>query len=110
MRPPDWLGADAGAAQWRAWRLDLDALRARAGARPGWPAHLFGALLACPGAHPVWSYWKAHFFVEGRSLCRSWLFFGRETRTQSTSAERPGPDDCAACWRRLHRQEGRRGA
>lgn len=51
---------------------------------------------------------KAHFFVEGRSLCRSWLYLGQGTKTQSTSAERPGPDDCTACWRRLHRQERRR--
>lgn len=53
MRPPDWLGVGVGAAQWRAWRLNLDALRARAGRGPESVAHIFGALLACPGAHPV---------------------------------------------------------
>jgi hypothetical protein len=39
---------------------------------------------------------KAHYFVGGRSLCGSWLFFGALTAEQAV-AEKPGPDDCARC-------------
>lgn len=42
---------------------------------------------------------KAHYFVEGRSLCRSWAFFGSQVQSQEMGEE-PGPDDCRACWRK----------
>lgn len=44
---------------------------------------------------------KAHVFVEGRSLCGRWGYFGNtETITKAPSAER-GPDDCAVCHKKL---------
>jgi hypothetical protein len=37
---------------------------------------------------------KAHYFVDGRSLCSRWLFFGE---VDDVKADSKGPDDCAAC-------------
>jgi len=41
---------------------------------------------------------KAHFFREGRSICRRWLYVGILTRNQNRG-NAPGPDDCVVCWR-----------
>lgn len=44
---------------------------------------------------------KAHVFVEGRSLCGRWMYLGNsQPITKAPHAER-GPDDCAACHRKL---------
>jgi hypothetical protein len=40
---------------------------------------------------------KAHYFVDGRSLCMKWMFFGD---VSDKEAGEPGPDDCAMCRRR----------
>lgn len=40
---------------------------------------------------------KAHYFIDGRSLCGSWLYFGPPTRNQTAG----GPDDCATCLKKL---------
>lgn len=38
---------------------------------------------------------KAHYFIEGRSLCGKWGFFGDLTANEAHS-----PDDCADCTKR----------
>lgn len=44
---------------------------------------------------------KAHVFVEGRSLCGKWLFFGAGNQEHDEGlSEAPGRDDCCACWRK----------
>lgn len=43
---------------------------------------------------------KAHYFVDGRSLCLKWLFFGHLDENQKTGAN-PGPDDCVTCFGRV---------
>lgn len=40
---------------------------------------------------------KAHYFVEGRSLCGGWMFFGQPTPNQAPGS----PDDCKACVKKL---------
>lgn len=47
---------------------------------------------------------KAHYFEGSRSLCRRWLFFGGPTPTQKTG-EKPGPDDCVSCFKKLKATE-----
>lgn len=42
---------------------------------------------------------KAHFFVNGRSLCGNWSFFGRATPDDG----RDGPWDCKKCQRKVHK-------
>ena len=49
-------------------------------------------------ASPV-NFRKAHFFVDGRSLCKNVMFFGPPSRNQKMG-EAPGPDDCRECFRR----------
>ena len=41
---------------------------------------------------------KAHYFVNGMSLCRKWMYTGALTPNQSTER---GPDDCAECHKRV---------
>lgn len=43
---------------------------------------------------------KAHYFTDGMSLCRKWMFTGGPSGSQSTDEER-GPDDCAQCHRKV---------
>ena len=43
---------------------------------------------------------KAHYFVDGRSLCGRWLFFGQPTQNQGASS----PDDCRECARRVPKE------
>jgi hypothetical protein len=43
---------------------------------------------------------KAHYFINGHSLCQKWLFLGVLDQPQETS-DKPGPDDCAACHKKL---------
>jgi hypothetical protein len=44
---------------------------------------------------------KAHVFSDMRSLCGKWLFLSKEkTITEAPPATR-GPDDCAACHKKL---------
>jgi hypothetical protein len=46
---------------------------------------------------------KAHVFSSGRSLCGGWLFMGSTdpiTKVMVQTHER-GPDDCAACHKKL---------
>ena len=40
---------------------------------------------------------KAHYFIEGRSLCGKWLFFGD---SQGKGLAFKGDDDCAACFKK----------
>lgn len=48
---------------------------------------------------------KAHYFINGMSLCRKWMYTG--TLTQNQSSER-GPDDCAECHRKQAPAETRK--
>lgn len=49
---------------------------------------------------------KAHYFVQGRSLCLKWGYLGSSyDENQKTSAE-PGPDDCRACHRKAKARVG----
>jgi len=43
---------------------------------------------------------KAHWYRDGesRSACRSWLYTGRALDTQDSPEDKPGSDECAACW------------
>jgi hypothetical protein len=43
---------------------------------------------------------KAHWFIDGRSLCGKWLYTGAPCRTQVTLAK-IYPDDCAMCFKRV---------
>lgn len=40
---------------------------------------------------------KAHYFVQGRSLCRKWLFLGFVVGRDDIG----DPDNCKACERKL---------
>jgi hypothetical protein len=40
---------------------------------------------------------KAHYFVDGRSLCQKWIFTGEYEQ----ETEKRSPDDCAVCRRKL---------
>lgn len=40
---------------------------------------------------------KAHYFINGFSLCGHWLYWGRNLG----EAAAPGPDDCKTCWKIL---------
>lgn len=44
---------------------------------------------------------KAHVFANGDSvaLCGKWMFTGPKTDL-GTLGDKPGPDNCAACWRK----------
>jgi hypothetical protein len=43
---------------------------------------------------------KAHYFVDGRSLCNRWMFLGTVTSYDSqTLGEAPQHSDCKGCWR-----------
>jgi len=44
---------------------------------------------------------KAHIYEKGDSvsLCRRWLFTGSD-QPLGTLGDKPGPDDCAPCWRK----------
>ncbi|GMU39464.1 MAG: hypothetical protein AMXMBFR23_03300 [Chloroflexota bacterium] len=45
---------------------------------------------------------KAHYFVDGHSLCRKWLYLGE----QQGDADSPEtPDDCPECRKRLTRRK-----
>lgn len=48
---------------------------------------------------------KAHYFVDGRSLCGRWMFFGAQEQPQAMSLN-PGPDDCVSCWRKAEARNG----
>lgn len=41
---------------------------------------------------------KAHYFVDGRSLCGKWLFSGLPVKNQSDPSS---PDDCKVCREKL---------
>lgn len=43
---------------------------------------------------------KLHFFVDGISLCRRWMLMGGRPEENQTLGSHPGPDDCAACWKK----------
>lgn len=47
---------------------------------------------------------RAHWFSAGRSLCGKWGYLGDLTKSQGVS-EKPGPDDCTECHRRLLRNQ-----
>ena len=40
---------------------------------------------------------KAHYFVDGRSLCRKWMYLGGLMPSEKTTV----PSDCVTCARRL---------
>ena len=45
---------------------------------------------------------KSHYFVDGMSLCRRWLYMGMlEAETHKRS-----PDDCMPCRRKLDKRKG----
>lgn len=44
---------------------------------------------------------KAHYIVDGRSLCGKWLYFGTLEQGKDKS-----PDNCLACVRRLAKRRG----
>lgn len=46
---------------------------------------------------------KFHYFVEGRSLCRRWGFWGDLTPDIGQRTAEPGYDDCTPCWRARNR-------
>lgn len=43
---------------------------------------------------------KAHYFVNGRSLCGRWGFLGQNGDSNQGTGSKVGPDDCVACWRK----------
>lgn len=43
---------------------------------------------------------KAHYFSKARALCGKWLYMGR-LEASFTLREKPGPDDCATCHKKL---------
>lgn len=43
---------------------------------------------------------KAHYFRDGRSLCRRWGWFSERLEQPAFSS----PDDCAECTRRLAKE------
>lgn len=45
---------------------------------------------------------KAHYFVDGVSLCRKWMFTGEV----SGDPDKPGADDCKDCVRRAAKRKG----
>jgi len=52
---------------------------------------------------------KAHYFLDDeiRSLCLGWAYTGPATQSQGSPADKPGPDDCAKCWRLMRKRETR---
>jgi len=46
---------------------------------------------------------KAHYFRMGKSLCGSWIFFGRLTQGNDDS-----PDNCPTCKRKLAKERSPR--
>lgn len=49
---------------------------------------------------------KAHYFMDARSLCRKWLFFGEVVEDGNDNS----PDACVACKRLLAREKGKDAA
>ena len=47
---------------------------------------------------------KAHYFVDGKSLCARWAFFGDLDDT--ANGVKPSPDDCAACRKKYDKTYG----
>ena len=45
---------------------------------------------------------KAHYFLEGRSLCMRWMFFGTLV---PDPADKTSPDDCKTCTKRLKQRQ-----
>lgn len=45
---------------------------------------------------------KAHVFADGDAvaLCQKWMFMGHMEDGGFSLGEKPGPDDCVACWRK----------
>ena len=50
---------------------------------------------------------KAHFFLEGRSLCGRWGDLGLNPCTTQETGPTPGPDDCRACHRMVLKRKAR---
>lgn len=48
---------------------------------------------------------KSHFFIDGRSACGKWGFFGSVEDPQSAGSE-PRLDDCKKCWNVAKSREG----
>jgi hypothetical protein len=53
---------------------------------------------------------KAHYFVDSRSLCRNWMFFGSNRTQNQRMGEEPGEDDCKACFRAAKKMKEREKA
>lgn len=49
---------------------------------------------------------KAHVFIAGRSLCMKWGYFG-PVEPDGNLGDKPGRDDCVACWRKLRDRKAR---
>jgi len=49
---------------------------------------------------------KAHFFPGDAitSACRGWMFLGNQEQSQ-TLGEKPGRDDCKACWKKAKKAQ-----
>ncbi len=45
---------------------------------------------------------KAHYFVDSRSLCGKWMFFGNLEQGNDES-----PDNCTACKKALHKRRAK---
>ena len=43
---------------------------------------------------------KAHYFLDSRSLCMRWLFFGK-----LEPADKSSPDDCKTCTKKLQERQ-----
>lgn len=56
-------------------------------------------------AHPI-NERKAHYYVDGRSLCMRKGFFGEPEEPQALG-DAPRADDCKACWRARAKVEGK---
>ena len=44
---------------------------------------------------------RFHYFVDGMALCHGWMFPNYNDMSPDTGNEKKGPDDCAACFKKL---------
>ncbi len=55
---------------------------------------------------------RHHYFVEGRALCKGWMFPNYDELEPDTGNTMAGPDDCAQCFRglvKLRKSRARKG-
>jgi hypothetical protein len=51
---------------------------------------------------------KAHYFVDGRSLCNHWMLFSVPDPDQEIE-DKPRRIDCVTCWRKASKLKARKG-